>query len=537
MTRLILLLIILASFGLRVWGIGFGLPFAYHPDEQQYIIPAMRVVSGNFEPWAHYNPALYPYLIGGVYAATYAGLSLFDAFPPFFNLATGWTPQMQPWTAGMIFLARYVTVAMGVFTTLALYHLGRRAYSRETGLIAALIFGLTFLPVREAHFAVSDAPVALAVVVMLYLCLGIIERGHWPTYLGAGVALGLAAATKYSAGLLVIPLGVAHLASHRYDSWRARILSGWKVILAGLVSLVTFALASPYTLIQFAEFWEDFSENLVSAREGFQGLDLDPAGGAVFYLKGLGWGFGWPVVIVFGLGIVVALWRRRRFDIVLVVFALFGFFYMQRQAMYFVRWLMPFVPALVLLAAETMRQATALASKRRFAPVLLALLLTLPSTITAGYASYIFNQPDTRTQAYHWIRDNIPPGSTIAAELLSPPWGPPLTMPGLSVGPYNYAPTPDGGIAELPLEHYQAMGVQYVVASSFYYARPLLDKTRQAQLATNLARLDEVATLVITFEPYVSEPGFFYHDQVYGPANDVWHRRQPGPTIRIYRLP
>jgi hypothetical protein len=45
-----LVAITLLSFGLRVWGITFGLPFAYHPDEPQYIPPAIGVVSGNFEP-------------------------------------------------------------------------------------------------------------------------------------------------------------------------------------------------------------------------------------------------------------------------------------------------------------------------------------------------------------------------------------------------------------------------------------------------------------------------------------------------------
>ncbi len=66
-----LIIITLLSFWLRVTGIQFGLPFEYHPDEQQYILPALGVVSGDFKPLAHYNPALYPYLIGLVYTLTY----------------------------------------------------------------------------------------------------------------------------------------------------------------------------------------------------------------------------------------------------------------------------------------------------------------------------------------------------------------------------------------------------------------------------------------------------------------------------------
>lgn len=99
----LLVLLVLGSFGLRVWGITFGLPFAYHPDEQQYILPGLGVVSGHFEPIAYYNPTLYPYFIGLIYTLTYLGLHLFGAFPDFFDLNSGWSQSMQPWIAGLIF--------------------------------------------------------------------------------------------------------------------------------------------------------------------------------------------------------------------------------------------------------------------------------------------------------------------------------------------------------------------------------------------------------------------------------------------------
>jgi hypothetical protein len=437
----------------------------------------------------------------------------------------------------------------GVLTTLLTYQVGRRAYGRETGLGAAIIFGLTFLPTREAHFAVSDAPVALGVAVTLYFCLNIVKRGLWSDYLWTGIGLGLSAATKYSAGLLVLPIGVAHLLSYRYSSWLSRLLNSGLLLLVGLVAVVSYLLVSPYTLLEYDAFWADFSENLVSARLGFLGLDLDPAGGAMFYLKGLGWGLGWPVVISSLAAICLMLVRRRRVDILLLTLPLFGFFYMQRQEMYFVRWLTPFLPPLAVLVAETLRVGVRyLANKLwpqkkraniflNYAPIIVTLLLTLPSTYLAWQSDRVFSQTDTRTEALRWIRQNIPAGSNIAAELLNPPWGPPLALPGLAIGPYNFAPVPNGGVAEVDLAQYKAWGVQYIVASSFYYARPLRDKQHQAQLAARMQALDEQAELVALFQPYPHEkPSFFYHDQVYGPANDTLYRQQPGPIIKIYRL-
>jgi hypothetical protein len=541
----LLIIIILVSFLLRIWGIQFGLPFAYHPDEQQYILPAVGVVSGDFRPLAHYNPALYPYLLGLVYTLTYVGLRLGGAFPDFFNLGAAWSEPMLPWTAGLLYLARYTSVATGLLTTVLIYRLGRRAYGAEAGLGAAIIFGLAFLPAREAHFAVSDAPVALGVTVTLYLCVGIVERGRRATYLWAGVALGLSAATKYSAGLLVVPLGVAHLLSRRYDNWSARLRRAWQVTMAGLAALVSYTLVSPYTWLEREEFWADFSENLTSARVDFQGLELESGGGAIFYLKGLLWGFGWPLMVLFGGAVLFGLWRRRRVDLLLLTLPIFGLWYMQRQEMYFVRWLMPFLPPLAVLAAEA-----AWTILRPYSPhslgegpgvrvyyLFVVTLLTLPSTYVALRADYIFSQPDTRTEALAWIAANIPSGSVLAVEVLSPPWGPPLAAPGLKVGPYPLAPVPDGGVAEVGLAQYREWGVHYIVASSFHYARPLRDKVHQARLRANLQEIAANSELVALFQPYrEGYDGYFYHDQVYGPANDALDRRQPGPVITIYRL-
>ncbi len=545
--RILLIIITLCSFGLRVWGLQHGLPFEYHPDEQQYILPGIGVVSGNFEPQAYYNPTLYPYLIGLVYTLTYLGLKLFNAFPDFFDLSVAWSHQMLPWTSGMIYLARYITAAMGVFTTLMVYHVGRKAYHPLTGLGAAIIFGMTFLPAREAHFAVSDTPIMLFIALTLYFCLRIVQRGHWTDYLWAGIAFGLSTATKYSGGLLILLLTLAHFLSHRYETWSKRVTSGWLLIMAGVVGALTYLLISPYTLLRWSEFWNHFSENLGSARYGFSGLELDPTrNGALFYLKSLTWGMGWPVLLLSLGAVLFALGRHRRADLLLLSFPLLVFFYMQRQEMYFVRWLTPLIPPMAVLAAEAVRAGVQWFSQKRplikwpvgTATLAVVMLLVLPSTTTAIKANQIFSRPDTRSEALAWVQQQVPPDSNVAAKLLSPPWAPPLAMPGLEIGPYNFAPVPDGGIGETAWEQYNQWQVSYVVATSFIYDQPLLDKSRQAARQNNMQILDQRAELVAVFNPYDRDyTGFFYHDQVYGPANDVWYRAQPGPVIKIYRLP
>ena len=255
---------------------------------------------------------------------------------------------------------------------------------------------------------------------------------------------------------------------------------------------------------------------------------------------------GWPVFLLFVGAIVFALWRHRRNDLLLVSFPLLAFVYMQRQEMYFVRWMMPLIPPMCVLAAEATRATVEWLLKkqpqRRWSIATVSLtvimLLTLPSMFMAAKADHIFSRPDTRTEALEWISQNIPPQSQLAVRILSPPWTPPLAMPGLPIGPYHFAQVPNGGIADVEMEQYADWQVKYIIATSFYYAQPKLDKVYQAEREARMQALDEQAELLVTFNPYAREySGFFYHDQVYGPANDVLYRQQPGPIIKIYRLP
>ena len=47
---------------LRVWGIGFGLPLLYHPDEPAYVLQALAVGRGLPDGLTFANPPLFKYL-------------------------------------------------------------------------------------------------------------------------------------------------------------------------------------------------------------------------------------------------------------------------------------------------------------------------------------------------------------------------------------------------------------------------------------------------------------------------------------------
>src|SRR5262249_6917093 len=120
-------------------------------------------------------------------------LGVFDGNPiPFFLL--GWT----------------LSTVFGAATLGICYLLGRRLFSPAHGLLAAALLACTFLHVRDSALATVDVPMTFFVVLSLLGAANVLRRGRTRDYLLAGVAAGLATATKYSAVLVPIALLVAH---------------------------------------------------------------------------------------------------------------------------------------------------------------------------------------------------------------------------------------------------------------------------------------------------------------------------------------
>ena len=61
-TGFALFFLLVLGLGLRLWGIGFGLPYEYHVDEVQYVRQAASMGQRGLEPVWWNNPPFYKYL-------------------------------------------------------------------------------------------------------------------------------------------------------------------------------------------------------------------------------------------------------------------------------------------------------------------------------------------------------------------------------------------------------------------------------------------------------------------------------------------
>ncbi len=163
-----------------------------------------------------------------------------------------------------VFLVARVTVALlGTAAVWMLYLLGARLFDRRSGLLAAAIEAVAFLPVSYGHFALNDAATLLPLTLSLFGSAGVMRYGRRRDYALAGIGLGFACASKYTAGIAIVPLAAA-AAAHYLDSIeatrdrpippsRASCVGDRRSARRGMRA-ASFLLANPYALLDFQAF-------------------------------------------------------------------------------------------------------------------------------------------------------------------------------------------------------------------------------------------------------------------------------------------
>ena len=334
---------------LRLVGIGYGLPLAVlNPDEASIVPRAWRMGHGHLDPGWYDYPSL---LMGFV-----APVQSFFGDPSFGA-------------------ARGVAVVVGLCGVAATWWLGTRAYGTGAAIVGAAAVAVATTHVAYSRVAVTDVLLTLAITCVL--ALAIEGRIEW-----AGVAVGLAASAKYPGAIAAVPVLVAG-----WGRWRT-------LGKAAALAFAAFALTSPFVLVHAGAAWGDISRVQRLARAGWLGFENDPIA-PLAYLDRLWEALG-PFLLLAAVGVVAALVRRRREDLILLSFAGAYWLTLMPQAAHFDRYVLPLVPVLAVLAGS-IRVVVPLA--------LVALLVPLAWTVSDAQE---LTRTDTRLVADAWVAANIP---------------------------------------------------------------------------------------------------------------------------------
>jgi hypothetical protein len=579
-----------AGLALRLWGVQQGLPYAYNADEADHFVPhAIAMFGHDLNPHYFANPPAFTYVLHFLFAIAYGGKhGVSQAF------------ALHP--SDVYTLARVASAALGVLALWLLYTTGARLFSRGVGLLAAAIEAVAFLPVFYAHLALNDVPTLAPLTLSLLGAAGVLRKGRLIDYLVAGIGLGFACASKYTAGIVLVPLlaaGAARLYDGEEGEARARVAARIALALAfaGVVAFAAFFLANPYSLLDYKSFHAELVHQSSLSAEAQGKLGAPRNGGLAYYLWSLTWGLGWAPAIA-ALGGALTIWRRDwRLGALLVPAPLLFLAFMGLQGRYFGRWLLPIFPLLCLLAAYFVLElagvlAAALArAARREAPaeplaaadtqakaprtygrpilaICLALLLSAvvlaQGAVFSVHSGVVLSRSDTRNLTRRWMLANVPAGSRIVAEPISPDvWARemPGTFPRASENPYRWIKypgllqrtSPSGALlshgfhvvgienyvrtlSPVLLGYYRQHGYCTVLVGSTESGRTFADPQAVPQAVAYYRALQRQGEVVFRASPYArgAHPvafGFDWSFDYYPLAYD-----RPGPAITVYRL-
>src|SRR3954453_22745462 len=267
------------ALALRLIGLRTGLPYVYNADENAHFVPhAVGMFGHGLNPNYFVNPPAFTYLLYVLYAIRYGTdpASIGGAF------------AADP--TGAFTIARAAAAVLGALAVPLTAIAGARLFEdRRVGFVAGALLAVAFLPVHYSHFALNDAPTLAPLALCLVGVAGIYRRGRMRDYVLAGAALGVAIATKYTAGIVLVAIVAAAFAS---PVAQARVRG---VVLAGALMVAAFLVATPYALLDHHAFWDDgIRKQTETAGDEGGKLGLANTSAWVYYLGTSTWGFGGP---------------------------------------------------------------------------------------------------------------------------------------------------------------------------------------------------------------------------------------------------
>ena len=520
-----LLGLLAAALGLRLWSIRHGLPWVYNRDEETHFVPvAVRMFGGDFNPHYFENPPALTYLFYAVFRLRFHSSGFRHAF------------AADPTAA---YETARVVVALLATASVALVHwAASRWYDRRVGLVAAALVAFGFLPAFYGKFALNDA-VTLAPVAVAFAALALAwERGHTLDWALAGAAIGVATAFKYTAGAMLLPLGLCALFAWLEGDRRLVHLVRIAVV-AGVAFAVAFLVLNPYSVVDFSEFKSQVGGQSATAG-GSAKLGQSDVPGWLYYLWTLTWGLGWLPAVAAIAGAVLVIRENWRSGLVLVAFPLFMFLFLGGQARYFGRWFMPAYPALVILGAyAAVSLADALGRRRAWVLPLIVVVLVAQGLSSVVRVDSVLARDDSRALARDWVFRNIPAGAGVVAEPFVPSgW---LAQPNRA-GEDRYRLYPikppfqayEKKLDPALIDDYRTGGYCWVVVGSHQKGRGL--KAGLSGARAYYERLNRESNATQLFDPWrkdAARPGFNFDMSFnYYPRAHI----RPGPLVEVHHL-
>lgn len=503
MNCLILLGIIAFALVFHLWGIKRNLPFMPEPDEKAFVTPAVRIAaSGDLNPgWFGHPGSTVIYPLAAVYHIwdwLARGGRLLRSDPELqarFDFAPG----------EFYFIGRLLTISYAIASLPLIYLLGMQIFDWRVGLSAAWFSTLTPLAVDYDKTVRSDSAAVFFGVLALWLCLRVYDRPSTKKQVAAGVAIGLAIATRYFMfALIPVLLAVDGLIFWRKRTQREIRGSVWIGMVAGLLAIaVAFVATTPYLLLSFSNAANDLQ---IEARDTAIGTEGSHIANFLWYVTtGIPMSVPWPQLALAIVGIGLAIWKRTVPRLLLLGMVALFLVEISLLVQHVERWVIPILPLFSVLAAYALSVVIDHSSTRlQLSPKARHAFFAVGLALVSAWSIYQLvrldirhSRPSTPILARDWIIENLPAGSRIALDRFTAP----LTGTDFVVSGHRWL------ARHRTLDDYYREGYRYIVASSAMYDGYMADRDRYRSESDFYQRLFEEGFLLQEFDPSATRDG------------------------------
>jgi len=416
-SKIILLIIIfLGGFSLRIFGIDYGLPFLYDPDEPTFITMVYKMlITDDLHPgWFGHPGTTLVYILYFIYKLTFiigTNIGVYTNFEAY-KLLYFQDPTLFYLTG------RIICALFGSATILIVYLITRRLLNHKAGLLASALLAISPLHIMYSKLIRTDIILTFFIVVVFWYTLNIFDRRKWSDYILAGLFSGLAIATKYPGLIAVIIIIAAYLLNKEFRDLPKIISSGFACIFGAF-------LGSPYLFLDFRTALSDIiiearPRHLSQTGEGF-------IHNLYWYIKGpLLENVSFIGLIIVFLGLIICIVSRKKDKRLLIVFPICFLLFISSLNLRFDRWIIPFIPFFYMIMSICFYWIVGWISlhystRVRNAIACILLLAVFAPILRADLIKgKELSGKDTRTVAREWMLENIPLYSRVLVEEYSP---------------------------------------------------------------------------------------------------------------------
>jgi 4-amino-4-deoxy-L-arabinose transferase-like glycosyltransferase len=483
--------------GLRFYGIDFGLPERYHPDEPRKAQIALNMVqTGKLDPNYFLHPSLLLYLT-----------ALFTKI----SYSLGLSTQLDSVHANLC--GRIVSAVAGSLSIPLVFLLGRQLLNTRIATIACGIFAFSPLAITSSRFLKEDSLLLFFVLLSAYIAFLSVNRKSLSLLLLAGFCSGLAAGSKYSGVLAFVAVAATpwFKSKQLWPNFRQLI---W-VILALFFVPIGFFVTTPYALINSSKFISHFIAEKEHMITGHHKVIISSWSQYWMYhfSRSLPSAVSWPVLVASLIAFGAIL---KNFKInALIVLGLFLTFYLPAESVNAKvppqpeRYIFPCLP-FVALAAGYLCDVVRMRSLV-FSYLLAAALILAPAYRSIGLAQEI--KPDTRVLMGQWISEHIPAGSTIMVD--AQPYSAFLPKDKFSIIPIWSIPHR----RTMTADNLRRQGIQYLLLTSPSYERYFQTRSADQLIREKFEDVFNNWELVSQISPKFGFYGFH------------------NPVLRLYKVP